>query len=222
MTLLGVNLDYQLPSPVYSHLPPLRDFTRTPDFTKIDFQYTPPRFAKYNLTPPENPQVNPVEAVVFGCMIGAISTLFTAMILTRVSFESKTKTAIAFAVGAAVPILMYTNPLIGIVAFAILFVTGCAICKKPSSTDGLLKWLTPDERRTLSPLEAAMQRDWDAHFQRREEQLRQNIRQMRPRFHPPVIHLWDQMPPPRFVLPHFFFNDFPAFQDLQPRHIAGG
>jgi hypothetical protein len=177
---------------------------------------------QWRVTPPEDPQVSPVEAAIFACMIGAISTLLTAMILTRTSFESKTKTAIAFAVGSAVPILMYTNPLIGVIAFAILFVTGCTVCKEPSSTDGLLKLLSSDDRRTFSAIDATFQREREAFFRERQEQELRNMPPIRPMFHPLVIQPRERMPLPRFVLPPFFFNDFPAIQNLQSHTIAGG
>lgn len=227
MTLLGVNRDYRLPTPVYSNLPPIRDFTKIPDFTKIHPQYPPSIFPKYNVTPPENPQDERVLVAMYACFFGAIATLFTAMILTRTSFESKTKTAISLAGGATVIILSYMNPLIGFVALAILCTLACTISKEPSSTDGLLKWLTPDEKRgfpydvqrNFFLMDAALQRDRDALRQRQAEQA---IRNMRPMFYPLVIHPRERMPLPRFVLPHFFFNDFPAIQDLQSHTIAGG
>lgn len=199
--------------------PALENFR--PDLDKLAARWreTPP----LRVTPPENPQDERVIVALYACFFGALSVPFIASILTRTSFESKTKTAISLAGGATVAILFYTNPLIGFVAFAILGVLAGTLGKKPSSSDALLKLLTSDDRRILSPLEAAMERSLDAlSQQRREEQLRQHVLQMYPIVRPPVIHPFVQMPPPRFVLPPLFFDPFRSVKDLQPRNVAGG
>jgi hypothetical protein len=200
-----------LPRPVYTPLFPDLPKIRLDGLTK----YTP---LNYNLTPPVNPQDEQIASALFACAIGYFSTVFTAIILTRTSFESKTKTAISLAGGATVTILTYTDPVIGFVAFAILIAIAVAIGKEPSSTDGLLKMLTPDNRHNFPRIDPAlMQHDWDALFRRQAEQIRRNLFTINP-----IVHPRERMPLPRFVLPHFFFDPFPAIQDLQSHTIAGG
>ena len=194
--------------------PALENFQLDRDKLAARWRETPP----LRVTPQENPQDERVIVVLLACILGSISTLFTATILTRTSFESKTKTAISLAGGTSVAILFYTNPLIGCVAFAILGVLAGTLGKKPSSSDALLKLLTPDERRTLPRIEPDIfQRNLDAYFRRQQEQFYQNLLPIRPMINPP-----EQMPPPHLFLPPLFFNRFLSLKDLQPRNVAGG
>jgi hypothetical protein len=154
-------------------------------------------------------------------MFGSLSALFTAMILTRTSFESKTKTAISLASGVAMPILIYMNPSIGLVALAILWVIAAAVVKELPSTDEFLKWIIPAYKRNFPPINFDPQPFDDANFCRQRQEMINRI-WARPLIRPPVINPLEQRHPPRYVLPPLFFNPFRMVRDPQPLHAKGG